>query len=848
MPVMGILLISFLLAGCNAKKVESFDVVVSDIEPSTGATAGGTQIYITGSGLSFVRSVTIAGEECEDLNIASDGQLSCTTPEGTEGDATVFLTNSIGKTKSTTFTYENVPVIDDISPSVGSIDGATPITISGSGFRDGADLRVDFGGAPCTVTLVDDESIECTTTAHASGNVLVRVTNPDGKSTTSRRYAFRPVPTVSTISPTGGPLTGFTTVTIDGTGFSPGAHVTIGGVNCSSVSVTNAGQLTCLTGVYGLEEEVDVIVTNSSGLEGSRADLFTYRNPPTVTSIIPGNGFASVATPVSITGTGFLPLVAGTSVSLGNTACTGVTVNSDTNITCSAPPSGAGVVTVTVTNPDTQTGFKASGYEYVSAPVVLSVSPSYGVNTGGTAVTITGAYFQTTVDPTVLIGGVACAVTAASATSITCTSGDYSGTGVGYGLVNVLVTNVDTQVDDQPNAFTYRAQPTITSVSPNAGSTNGTTAVIITGTNFYSGATVLFDTASCIGVSVTADGTTLTCTTGSHAAGGVTVKVKNDDNQEGTQINGYTYQGAPTVTSVSPSRGVPSGGTPVTLTGTNFFGGARVYFSQTSGPALACTGIMVVNTTTITCTTPSFDSEGPSTITVTNADTQSGSLVGGFNYQDVLLAWSPTTYDFGSATDFDLPASGVFRLTNSGEANTVPITVSKTGSSPTAYTVSDVDCNNAILGPGGFCDVNVTFLASSAAIGAHAANLYASTADGDTATSTLSGSVVNAHLEWDALASGDHGVVVADDTIIIDLDNSGTASSTAPTFTVENGDAAMWTVDSHTCGVAVGAGDTCTVTVTFHTGAAPADTYRTDLKVTAAAGGTTSIVLQAIIP
>ena len=78
----------------------------------------------------------------------------------------------------------------------------------------------------------------------------------------------------------------------------------------------------------------------------------------------------------------------------------------------------------------------------------------------------------------------------------------------------------------------------------------------------------------------------------------------------------------PTVTSVSPSTGSIAGGTPVTITGTNFASGATV----TIGGA-AATNVVVVSTTQITATTPA-GSAGPATVTVT-VNGQAGSLSNG---------------------------------------------------------------------------------------------------------------------------------------------------------------------------------------------------------------------------
>ena len=78
--------------------------------------------------------------------------------------------------------------------------------------------------------------------------------------------------------------------------------------------------------------------------------------------------------------------------------------------------------------------------------------------------------------------------------------------------------------------------------------------------------------------------------------------------------------------SVSPNNGSTAGGTAVTITGTNFAAGATVTFG-----AAAATNVVVVNSTTITATTPA-GSAGAVTVTVTNPSGQSGSLASGFTY------------------------------------------------------------------------------------------------------------------------------------------------------------------------------------------------------------------------
>ena len=74
--------------------------------------------------------------------------------------------------------------------------------------------------------------------------------------------------------------------------------------------------------------------------------------------------------------------------------------------------------------------------------------------------------------------------------------------------------------------------PTVTSVSPNSGTTAGGTAVTITGTNFAAGATVIFGSTAASNV-VVVSATTITATTPAGSAGAVTVTVSNPGGQSG---------------------------------------------------------------------------------------------------------------------------------------------------------------------------------------------------------------------------------------------------------------------------------------------------------------------------
>ncbi len=364
-------------------------------------------------------------------------------------------------------------------------------------------------------------------------------------------------------------------------------------------------------------------------------------NPaPTVTSISPASGTTAGGTAVSITGTGFL---AGATVSLGGTAATGVTVVNSTTITVTTAAHAAGTVNVVVTNSDGQAGTLTGGYSYVvinPAPTVTSISPTSGTTLGGTAVSISGTGFLS--GATVSVGGTAATgVTVVNSTTITATTAAHDA-----GAVSVVVTNSDGKSGTLSTGYTYvviNPAPTVTSVAPPSGTTAGGTAVNIQGTGFLAGAIVKLGGTAATGTTVV-NSTTISATTPAHAAGAVSVMVTNNDSQSGTLTNGYTYTNpAPAVASVAPNSGTANGGTPFTITGTGFLAGATVKLGGT-----AATGVTVVNSTTITATTPAH-SAGAVDVVVTNTDAQSGTLTNGYTYT-ATLALSVFPGDSSSAT------------------------------------------------------------------------------------------------------------------------------------------------------------------------------------------------------
>lgn len=101
---------------------------------------------------------------------------------------------------------------------------------------------------------------------------------------------------------------------------------------------------------------------------------------------------------------------------------------------------------------------------------------------------------------------------------------------------------------------------------------------------------------------------------------------------DGLGWRAVTLAVAPTVTAVLPTRGKVAGGTLLTISGSGFSAGARVFLGDAE-----MTGVTVVNATTITALTPASATTGPRTVKVLLADRSAAQLVNGFAYSTILL-------------------------------------------------------------------------------------------------------------------------------------------------------------------------------------------------------------------
>lgn len=597
---------------------------ITSFAPTSGPTAGGTQVTITGTGYQNSATVLFGATMATSVTFVNSTQIRAVSPTGSGAVAlTVRNPDNQQVASATNFTFvpPPPPTVSSVNPNSGPLTGNTSIAINGANFVSGA--TVTFSGtAAISVTFVNATQLTATTPARATaGAVNVVVTNPDTQSgTLTNGFTYIGPPTVTTIAPNAGPVPGGTNVTITGTGFQTGATVTIGTNAAASVIVVNSTQITAITptGTAGL---ANVTVRNADTQTGTLTNGFMFVPPPSVTSVVPNSGFAMGSTLVTVNGSAFQ---SGATVTFGGTAATVVSGNS-TQLMVTTPAHAIGMVIVQVRNPnpDNQSGALANGYTYVldPAPVVTSVVANSGPAAGNTSVTVFGSNFQT--GATVLFGGATGTITGITSTQIAVRTPAHAA-----GLVDVQVRNPDGQSGTLTGSFTFNAAPTVSSVSPSSGPTSGGTSATIMGAGFQMGASVFFGSA--LSSSVTFNSSTqVSAVSPPNSTGAVNVQVRNPDAQFGTLTNGFTYVSplpAPTVTTVSPNTGPSTGATPIMITGTNFISGATVTIGVT--PA---TAVVFVSATLITAVTP-VGTAGAVNVVVTNPDGQMGTLVGGFTY------------------------------------------------------------------------------------------------------------------------------------------------------------------------------------------------------------------------
>jgi hypothetical protein len=394
---------------------------------------------------------------------------------------------------------------------------------------------------------------------------------------------------------------------------------------------------------------------------------------PTLNGVTPNTGTVAGGASVTINGTNF---TGATSVTFGGVAATGVTVLSSTTITATTPVHAAGLVDVAVTT-SAGSDVLVNSFTYVvpNPPVANPVSATVASGSPANPITLNitgGLATSVAVDAAASHGT---ATVSGTAITYTPTSGYAGPDSFTYTASNADGTSAAATVSITVSA----AEPALTGITPNTGTTAGGTSITITGTNLTGATSVTIGGVAANNVTVVSS-SSITATTPAHAAGPVDVAVTTPDGAD-VLVNSFTYEAEPIV--VSPS----SGTLPEATLGTAYNqalslnGGTGSFTFGTSGSMPA--GLSVHPATGAISGTPTATGSYSFSVIITDANHTTGS------------ATYALTVNPPSASFVFTPSGGVLKEAMVGEDYSQPISATG-GTGSLVYSLSSGTLPNGI--------------------------------------------------------------------------------------------------------------------------------------------------------
>lgn len=314
---------------------------VTGINPTLGSTIGSTAVTIFGKNFTGATNLSF-GTTGVSFTIVSDEKITTTSPAGT-GSVFVTVTNLNGTsptTSSNQFTYIASPNITTMNPQMGSSNGGTLVTLTGSNFTGTS--TVTFGATSAPTFIVQSDTQIVATSPPGTGTVAISVANPNGSNSISG-FIYTTPAIISSISPTSETVSGGNNVIITGTGLTTTTRVFFGNV-AANFTINSDTQVTATAPAGTGSLLVDVI----NAVSISNSLTYNYINQPTITNLNPDSSPQTGNNYVNITGTN---LGSATQINFGSLAVLPFYAISDTLLSATVPTSGIFTVNVTVTTP-----------------------------------------------------------------------------------------------------------------------------------------------------------------------------------------------------------------------------------------------------------------------------------------------------------------------------------------------------------------------------------------------------------------------------------------------------------------------------------------------------------------
>lgn len=507
--------------------VSGTSVITATVTQSGQPVPNGTAVEFTTDFGTFTETGATSA-----LRTTTNGVATVTLTSSTAGKSTIqAVVNNVAKTTTVTFQLQQQPqcppncppvvaAITSISPTFGNPGGGETVTITGTNFQAPVRVFFDFGTGttPKEAFVVSQTSTSIVVVTPPTDlgtgqtkNATIVVFNQAGTTSEARLTAPTPfvfqaevlTPSITTLSPSSGPIDGGTRVTIFGDAFQAPVQVFFGSAEAQVVSVqfkqlivmSPTARDTAPGGSGAVTGAVDIKVINiNSSKTATLTQGFRYTPKMQITAFGPGTGTAFGGTRVTIDGIGFNDPV---TVSIGGIVATPikvtgtqvVAVTGRTPAPCT-PPSGPVIIT-NVDNGDQATSAPTAFAYIPEVPLITSVvTPTCnnpgcnvqvtvfkpGVGTDGTAIIRftfgTGAALRTVFPtPTTITDPVGpttfqMPIPTPDFPTVACTIGGLGGTRQTEAKVELRFTNVTTGCTDAIQNFVIA--PTNTTCTLNA--------------------------------------------------------------------------------------------------------------------------------------------------------------------------------------------------------------------------------------------------------------------------------------------------------------------------------------------------------------------------------------------
>ena len=440
------------------------------MDPRTAT--GSSVLTVTGQGFSDSNGCTneahIGDCDCEVTPVSST-QFTCVIDSACTYPIAQYLPLSLDvkgygsaqvnvrslKARSVAF----LPEITGISPTSGSSEGGTEITVTGSRLSDATLAQV----GDTTAAFVNNAGTLIVTTPASlltSGLVKVFINQFQSQCSISGgtcdfQYTSAKTPKVTEVSPN--MVSGVTDLTFTGEKFGSDASsisITIGGEECVVQSLDSETSLTCEVAAVPHGSHKPVLTVAGFGIAETTVSVTGQTN---LTGVSPSSGSIYGGTNITLTGHGFH---GATTVSVDGTVICEHVSTTLTSVMCVTMPRAAGAVDLAVVSNGVDYGSQSFTYAVDDTPDISSVSPSYVVS--GDTLVIDGSGFGTNKDLVhVYVGDYMYEVDTAADNQLQITLGDQ--TSGDY----TVVALVDGKGWSDSEIVTYRIQTT--GVSPSSG-------------------------------------------------------------------------------------------------------------------------------------------------------------------------------------------------------------------------------------------------------------------------------------------------------------------------------------------------------------------------------------------